>query len=232
MTGNPRWLLQGARDRHGVPRVPGMDNADYEAAKAAGSGAQQKPSNRRRRPNKAAKEPDAAPAASVPERVSTDSPAAQMTRLKLADAAQAAPAPESALQPAEKQARALRKTLTACEALTKATGDEIVAGLWRNRLVQELCWHRYSTDVDVATAVQGIRYETWVAPSWSWAATKVAVHPGPMRHHMGCVGMKELVEVVGVDVRAQGTGRLDHAVLQLRGRIVHARFNLFEVVEV
>ena len=77
----------------------------------------------------------------MPAAALTDTAAAELTRLKLAEAA--IPSSQPAEQPAEKQIRALRKKLTACEALTqrKASGESLT-GPELDKLAKAVRWQR------------------------------------------------------------------------------------------
>ncbi|KAF2735609.1 HET-domain-containing protein, partial [Polyplosphaeria fusca] len=44
----------------------------------------------------------------------------------------------------------------------QATGDELVAGLWRSRIAEELCWFKKRPATEPTK---------WRAPTWSWAST-------------------------------------------------------------
>ncbi|KAE9374152.1 HET-domain-containing protein [Stipitochalara longipes BDJ] len=43
------------------------------------------------------------------------------------------------------------------------TGDQYLAGLWRDQIEEQLCWRRWQSGPDV-------KRPAWRAPSWSWAA--------------------------------------------------------------
>ena len=140
------WLSR-PRARQGAPRVPGMDDSELDAAKDAAGG--RAPAARRRRPKKAA-DPATEPAAA-----STDTAAAEMTRLKLAEPAQAASSssqPEAAPEhDPDKLARSLRKKLAACEALTsrKAAGESLT-GPELDKLAKAVGWQRELEELQTA----------------------------------------------------------------------------------
>ncbi|KAF2492847.1 HET-domain-containing protein, partial [Lophium mytilinum] len=54
--------------------------------------------------------------------------------------------------------------------VTEALDDNLVAGLWRNRIIEELCWSMESWS---GTALA--RPLKWRAPTWSWASTNGTV---------------------------------------------------------
>lgn len=109
-----------------------------------------------------------------------------------------------------------------------AVGDEYVAGLWRENLVNGLLWQVWDLDEcmnkyeehrkDPARRPAGYR-----APTWSWASVDA-----PMTrmdpHEPEFSG--EYVEVLGVHVEPEGgdpTGRLRHACLRVSGRLIKMR---------
>lgn len=104
--------------------------------------------------------------------------------------------------------------------LSKATGDTLVAGLWRSKLIQELCWTRLGSD-DV---FRNFSPQNWRAPTWSWAAKNLNMHPGNMRYHVGCPELQTHVAIEAVDIDAFGSGQLQRASLTLRGKLLDAAF--------
>lgn len=59
--------------------------------------------------------------------------------------------------------------------LERIAGVKLVAGLWSERLIQELCWSR---DLGSKFLVKGPFYpQKWRAPTFSWAASQVEIHP-------------------------------------------------------
>ncbi|KAI9162856.1 HET-domain-containing protein [Paramyrothecium foliicola] len=95
--------------------------------------------------------------------------------------------------------------------ISKLTGEEFIAGLWRSRLIQELCWYRYPGQETPAKPFP----EKWRAPSWSWASNNMEIHPGHIRHHLLCSGFNYRATVEDVDVDAKGSGQLNRASLTL-----------------
>ncbi|KAF2034183.1 HET-domain-containing protein, partial [Setomelanomma holmii] len=53
----------------------------------------------------------------------------------------------------------------------KVTGDDLVAGLWRGRMIEELCWfkRRFSHEPPA------VEPEQWRAPTWSWASSNAKI---------------------------------------------------------
>jgi hypothetical protein len=73
------------------------------------------------------------------------------------------------------------------EKIRQVTGDEYLAGLWKNDLATSLCWGR-------RYFVYHTRPSAYLAPSWSWASTQGAVT------YRQPEGRKLKVELVGYDL--------------------------------
>ena len=97
--------------------------------------------------------------------------------------------------------------------LSNALQDELVAGLWRSRLIYDLCWHKLGG---------ARRTQPWIAPSWSWAAFNDFIY----KSSLASGEMKDVAEVVNVDVRAKRSGALTNGCLKLRCRPVPAFLEL------
>ena len=87
--------------------------------------------------------------------------------------------------------------------------DELVAGLWRSRLLHDLCW----SSVPVSHACRKV--SSWVAPSWSWVSS---FRPVPMWWH----DLDDAATVIHVAVRAKKSGALIEGSLTLRCRLIAA----------
>ena len=87
--------------------------------------------------------------------------------------------------------------------------DELVAGLWRSRFIQELCWFSLPGDSLSKKA------SSWVAPSWSWISSARNVRMW-WRH------LDDAATVVHVGVRVKKSGALIDASLTLRCRLIAA----------
>lgn len=103
--------------------------------------------------------------------------------------------------------------------LSEANDGDLLYGLWRPRLIQELCWHRNDQEWDT----NYIPYpRKWRAPTWSWASTNAIVHPSNIRHHTDCSEFQERVRVEAIHVDEWNSGELKHASLTLRGKLLYA----------
>lgn len=87
--------------------------------------------------------------------------------------------------------------------------DELVAGLWRSRFIQELCWF----SLPVGRPFR--KPSSWVAPSWSWVSSARGVR-------MWWRQLEDAATVVHVSVRAKKSGALIEGSLTLRCRLIAA----------
>ena len=101
--------------------------------------------------------------------------------------------------------------------LFNCTGDIFVAGLWRSRLVQELCWQR---SPDPREVLDPFHTREWRAPTWSWAGAHLEMHPGHRRHHHRHDNLRDMVTIKAIDYEEFKSGQLKHASLTLRGKLV------------
>ena len=95
--------------------------------------------------------------------------------------------------------------------------DQLVAGLWRGRIVEELCWSTWSSRKDRPEP------EVWRAPTWSWASSDIEInHSFLTRTHGQHCGHSITAAVVDIDVRTRTSGELEHASVELKCRLLHA----------
>jgi hypothetical protein len=112
------------------------------------------------------------------------------------------------------------------EMVSRLTGDVFIAGLWRSRIIRELCWFRYSGQEAPAKTFP----EKWRAPSWSWASNNVEIHPGTIRHHISCSDFRYRATVEEMDIDARDSGELNRATLTIRGKLFHGSFT-YKMIE-
>jgi hypothetical protein len=108
--------------------------------------------------------------------------------------------------------------------LSKSTGNQLVCGLWLGRLVQELCWARYTSVYRPMVRSGAASPQKWRAPTWSWASTNVEIHPSNMRLHHRCPNLQYRVTIEGISAQTVESGQLKHASLTLRGKLLLASF--------
>jgi hypothetical protein len=100
--------------------------------------------------------------------------------------------------------------------VSKATGDQFIAGVWRNRLVEELCWSKDRLG-PVAEPTQ------WIAPSWSWASSNSLILFSLLTTFHGCHPRRESVaDVVEFDVKAKTSGELISTSLKMKCKLLPA----------
>jgi hypothetical protein len=90
--------------------------------------------------------------------------------------------------------------------------DELVAGMWKGRIIEELC---FRTVIDSEGVPRKLP-----APSWSWASTDQRIVFG----HTSLLQLRctQLAELESLDVTPTKNGPLRWAVLRLRCHLVHA----------
>lgn len=96
--------------------------------------------------------------------------------------------------------------------------DELVAGLWRSRLVKELCWFMVPGSSD-----PGIMRDGWVAPTWSWVSCASGV---TYASHIDDIELVDAAQVVDVRARSKKSGALTDGIMTLRCRPVTATIDI------
>ena len=100
--------------------------------------------------------------------------------------------------------------------ISQALQDELVAGLWRSRFIEQLCWYT-SESSDNGHSRAGSK--PWIAPTWSWASCDYPTHRGGTSN----LGQRrEVVELVELDVQSKPSGALIAGYIKLRCRLVPA----------
>lgn len=79
--------------------------------------------------------------------------------------------------------------------LSDLTGDKFVAGFWKSRFLQELCW-------GVCVASDARRSSLWVAPTWSWAACTRGIFDAST----ACPKWVDVAQIVSVEVETKVSG--------------------------
>lgn len=89
--------------------------------------------------------------------------------------------------------------------------DELVAGLWRARFVEQLCWKSFFS---LQTCQSCIEPRDWIAPSWSWASADNEVE---VRGWESDCNVAELVELT---VHTKASGAMTNGFARLKCRLV------------
>jgi hypothetical protein len=100
-----------------------------------------------------------------------------------------------------------------------ALGDQLAAGLWYNRLLEELCWFKL-----IYTNEPPPRKPTkWRAPTWSWASSNARIWASnTTKFHRRCQNKQIWGELDNVDVKTNASGELEHASLRIRCKPIRA----------
>ncbi|KAF2845635.1 HET-domain-containing protein [Plenodomus tracheiphilus IPT5] len=105
------------------------------------------------------------------------------------------------------------------ERVGQALGDSLVAGLWSNRFLEELCWskNRLLHDIPVREPTK------WRAPSWSWVCSNARIWNSTTsklhRHHPD---WDFEIDLEDIDVKTRVSGELEHGLLQIKCRLLPA----------
>jgi hypothetical protein len=103
--------------------------------------------------------------------------------------------------------------------LSYALSDQFVAGLWYNRLLEELCWFKSWLLHDPPPS----KPTKWRAPTWSWASSNTRIWvSNTTKFHRGCRNKQIWGEVDTVDVKANTSGDLEYASLRIRCKLIRA----------
>jgi hypothetical protein len=103
--------------------------------------------------------------------------------------------------------------------LGDALGDQLIAGLWHNRLLEELCWFPRYFRNDPPIREPG----KWRAPTWSWASSNARIWvSNTTKYHSGCQDKQIWGDLESIDVKADASGRLEHASFRIRCTLIHA----------
>jgi hypothetical protein len=98
----------------------------------------------------------------------------------------------------------------------QATGDELVAGLWLGRIIEELCWR---------TEAPASKSMVWRAPTWSWAGFDAHIeHSLLTKFHLEHAGRLMHAELVYLEVTPKTSGELEHAFLRIKCRPIRSNF--------
>lgn len=94
-----------------------------------------------------------------------------------------------------------------------ATGDELVAGLWKSLIIEELCWFKRLFHNEKLA----IEPTEWRAPTWSWAVSngKIWISTLSKFHRMHESRHFE-TELVDLDIGTKPSGELTHASMKIK----------------
>ena len=104
------------------------------------------------------------------------------------------------------------------KAVAEVTNDTLVAGLWRGRLIEELCWKRGW----VHSIGEPSRPSTWRAPTWSWASINRIIGGRTMwwGYDSWLNFIHEMAAVEDLAVDQKPSGQLVNASLTLTCRLI------------
>ena len=98
--------------------------------------------------------------------------------------------------------------------------DKLVAGLWRRRFIEDMCWSIRETPT------KPYRPASWRAPSWSWASSMQRIKPS----RLGFTSrgkVQDISEVLEVEGETNDHGGLVRATLTLRAQLLACTYDSF-----
>jgi hypothetical protein len=98
--------------------------------------------------------------------------------------------------------------------ISDLTGDSFIAGLWRSRFIEELCWCKIE---NTPTTIP------WRAPTWSWASSNHQIAGSPLsgyhgQHPSHCFA----AELDDIHISAKRSGELEEAWIYMKCKPVPA----------
>jgi hypothetical protein len=95
----------------------------------------------------------------------------------------------------------------------QALNDHLVAGLWYNRLLEELCWFKKPSINEPPPR----KLKKWRAPTWSWASSNAITWiSNTTKSHLHCQNKQIWGELEDLNVKANASGELEYASLRIR----------------
>lgn len=99
----------------------------------------------------------------------------------------------------------------------QATRDKLVAGLWQNRIIQDICW---TADPTIPV---GRRHADWIAPTWSWASCGSATMGSLLeRYHGSHRSRINLAELIELNIQTNASGALERASIIIKCKLSQA----------
>ncbi len=91
--------------------------------------------------------------------------------------------------------------------------DQLVAGLWRNNMISDLCWRFVEPMPHFLHHLK-----KWRAPSWSWARIggDMSVTHDINERHGDCPDRRDCAEIINISTGTSSTGILKSANLQIK----------------
>jgi hypothetical protein len=107
------------------------------------------------------------------------------------------------------------------QAVAEVTKDALIAGLWRERLIEELCWRRLNNEW-VHPADAPPKPSIWRAPTWSWASINRTIGAHELWWEDESVSdcMNEMAVLEDITIDQEPSGQLIKAAITLRCRLI------------
>jgi hypothetical protein len=107
------------------------------------------------------------------------------------------------------------------QAVAEVTNDALIAGLWRERLIEDLCWRRLANE-SVHQADAPPKPSIWRAPTWSWASINrtIIAHESWWEDEFVSDCMNEMAVLKGISIDQEPSGQLLKAAITLTCRLI------------
>jgi len=110
--------------------------------------------------------------------------------------------------------------------VANATNDQLVAGLWKGHLLDELCW-RVSRFVGLTLPFESCRPAVWRAPTWSWASLTSPIRFPWQLSPAGDPVPTHKADIVHCSVDERPSGQVIRASLLLRCRLIPVTVHMY-----
>jgi len=106
-------------------------------------------------------------------------------------------------------------------AVAEVTNDTLVAGLWRGRLIEDLCWRRNTIEL-VHPIDAPPRPSVWRAPTWSWASINRVIesHKSWWERSSFVNAVNDMAVIKQINADHRPSGALIHACLAIKCRLI------------
>jgi hypothetical protein len=101
----------------------------------------------------------------------------------------------------------------------KIMNEQLVAGIWRSNVLEEICWIGYRPNNAVPPS-GSLKPAVWRAPTWSWASSSLALMRTRLAMRPEEFKVKYQAEVMDCFVDAKPSGGLNNASLLIRGKLL------------
>lgn len=99
----------------------------------------------------------------------------------------------------------------------QALGDRLVAGLWYNHILEELCWYKRLFEYETPS----LEPTKWRAPTWIWASSNAKIWVSNTTKYRGDHQNKQIeVKLDNLDVKTKPSGEPEYAFMRIQCRLM------------